>query len=555
MTATQPIVEMLGIRKSFGSTEVLHGVDFSVLPGEVHVLAGENGAGKSTLIKILSGVYGNFSGEMVVGGRQHHFLHPSQAVRAGIATIHQELSLVPTMSISDNLFLGRERTGPLGRVDFRTQEDEASRILADTELDFSPRQLVGELSIAGQQTLEIARALARDATVVIFDEPTSALGENEVEALFRRILELRRQGKGIVYITHKMEEIYRLADRITVLRDGERVGTAPAGELPADELVRRMVGRDLAGQRMASEPGRQDALEASEQTEELRAAASPEIVLEVEELRVAHPRIRSRSVVDGVGFTLRKGEILGLAGLEGSGKSEVLHAIFGALEGRAEGKVSFSGTPWPLRDPCGSVEGGMLLLTNDRKSLGLSPEMSVTHSVSLSSLNRFSGQGGWVRQREERVAVESLTRDFRLNAPSLEASVRTLSGGNQQKVCLARCLLPAPRVLLLDEPTRGIDVGAKADIYNLIDGWVGEGIAILLITSEMDELLSLSHRILVMHRGRVAAEFARDEASKDRILAAAMGHQGLVEPMGNGDSRAQRQEGKPKEDEWTHPQV
>jgi len=537
---TAPLVDMRGIRKSFGSTEVLHGVNFHVLPGEVHVLAGENGAGKSTLIKILSGAYCDFSGEMYVAGRLCRFSHPSQAVQAGIATIHQELSLVPTMSISDNLFLGHERTGPLGQVDFRAQEDEAARILEDMELDFPPRQLVGDLSIAGQQTLEIARALARDAAVVVFDEPTSALGEAEVEALFRRILELRGQGRGIVYITHKMEEIYRLADRITVLRDGGRVGTGPASELSPDELVKMMVGRELVLRRVGPDPATQEADSDPKEDGIPGTSSSPEGVLEVEELRVTHPRIRARSVVEGVGFTLRKGEILGLAGLEGSGKSEVLHALFGALEGRVSGKASLLGEPLPLRDPLGSVERGFILLTNDRKSLGIAPEMSVTHSVSLSSLNRFCTRFGWVRQKEERGAVESLTRDFRLKAPSLEAPVRTLSGGNQQKVYLARCLLPAPRVLLLDEPTRGIDVGAKADIYDQMGEWINEGIAILLITSEMDELLTLSHRILVMHQGRMAAEFTRGTASKDEILAAAMGH---------GEIR------EPEEVEWTHPQV
>jgi len=543
MTARHPIVDMRGIRKSFGSTEVLHGVDFDVLPGEVHVLAGENGAGKSTLIKILSGAHAHFTGEMLVAGHECRFSYPSQAVDAGIATIHQELSLVPTMSISDNLFLGQERAGPLGQVDFRAQEDEALRILEDTELDFPPWQLVGDLSIAGQQTLEIARALARDASVVVFDEPTSALGEHEVEALFRRILELRRQGRGIVYITHKMEEIYRLADRITVLRDGERVGTDLASELPPDELVRLMIGRDLATQRMEPDSA-EDRIPGT--------ASLPEVVLDVEDLRVTHSRIRSRFVVDGVSFSLREGEILGLAGLEGCGKSEVLHALFGALEGRASGNVSLSGEAWPLRDPCRAVERGMVLLTNDRKSLGLAPEMSVTHSVSLSSLGRFSGPWGWVRKREERGAVGSLTRDFRLNAPSLEAPVRALSGGNQQKVYLARCLMPAPKVLLLDEPTRGIDVGAKADIYDLIEGWVQKGIAILLITSEMDEFLSLSHRILVMHRGRVAADFTQDTASRDRILAAAMGHGEASEPSTDPgaetlDIGGLDQEPKPKE--------
>ncbi len=547
MTATgnstirpDPLVDMRGIRKSFGSTEVLHGVDFHVFPGEVHVLAGENGAGKSTLIKILSGVYGEFSGEMYVAGRLCRFSHPSQAVQAGIATIHQELSLVPTMSISDNLFLGQERAGPLGQVDFRAQEDEAARLLENMELAFSPRQLVGDLSIAGQQTLEIARALARDAAVVVFDEPTSALGEAEVEALFRRILELRRQGRGIVYITHKMEEIYRLADRITVLRDGGRVATAPASDLSPDELVKLMVGRELVLRRVGSDPATQEAGSGPVEDGSPRADSSPKVVLEVEGLRVTHPRIRTRSVVEGVGFTLRRGEILCLAGLEGSGKSEVLHALFGALEGRVSGKARLLGEALPLRDPRGSVERGLILLTNDRKSLGLAPEVSVTHSVSLSSLSRFCTRFGWVRQNEEREAVESLTRNFRLNAPSLEAPVRTLSGGNQQKVYLARCLLPAPRVLLLDEPTRGIDVGAKADIYDQMGEWINEGIAILLITSEMDELLTLSHRILVMHQGRVAAEFRRGTVSKDEILAAAMGH---------GEIR------EPEEVEWTHPQV
>ncbi len=510
-----PLVEMSGIRKSFGPTEVLHAVDFQLLPGEVHVLAGENGAGKSTLIKILSGVYGDFSGEMQVMGKECRFLTPSQANRAGIATIHQELSLVPSMSISDNLFLGQERTGTMGRVNFRAQEAAAARILKDTELDFSPRHLVGELSIAGQQTLEIARSLAREAQVVIFDEPTSALGEQEVDSLFQRIEELRRGGRGIVYITHKMEEIYRLADRITVLRDGKRVGTAPASEMSPEELVRLMVGRELVGKRVEGARTGNDAPP---------APASNDTILQVEGLRVAHPRVPTRSVVGGVDFTLRKGEILGLAGLEGSGKSEVLHALFGALEERASGTVLYSGNPWPLRDPGSSVDQGMVLLTSDRKSLGLAPELSVTHSVSLSGLSDFCNAAGWVRRGEERDAVEKMTGDFRLNTPSLDAPVRTLSGGNQQKVYLARCLLPGPKVLLLDEPTRGIDVGAKADIYGRMEDWVKQGIGILLITSEMDELLSLSHRILVMHRGRITQEFTRATATKDGILAAAMGH-------------------------------
>jgi len=496
---------MRGIHKSFGTVEVLHGVDFDVLPGEVHVLAGENGAGKSTLIRILAGVYDDYAGTLLVEGRPQRLAHPKDAVRVGIATIHQELSLVPSMSVSDNLFLGRELRRRFGRVDFSAQEAEAARILGEMALEFSPRMLVAELPVSSQQLLEIARALARDARLVILDEPTSALREREVESLFARLAELRRRGRGIVYITHKLEEIYRLADRITVLRDGSVVGTAAPAELPPRELVRRMVGRE-------PEAGVAAPRERSE-----------EPVLEVESLRVAHPEIPGRFVVEDVSFVLRRGEILGLTGLQGSGTSEVLHALFGALGKRASGRTTLGGKPCPMRDPRAAAARGVMLLTSDRKTTGLAPDLSVTHSVSLASLPRLTNVLGFVRRRAEAEAVERVTSGLRLGVPSLAAPVRTLSGGNQQKVYLARCLLPQPRVLLLDEPTRGIDVGAKADIYALMREWVAQGIAIVLITSEMEELLALGDRILVMHRGRLAAEFPRSVATKELVLAAAMG--------------------------------
>ena len=497
---------MCAIRKSFGTVEVLHGVDFNVRSGEVHVLAGENGAGKSTLIRILSGVYDDFAGEVSIAGRPQRLATPQDAGRAGIVTIHQELSLVPTMTVTDNLFLGRERRGRFGQVAFAAQEAEAVRVLAEMGLEISPRQLVAELPLSSQQLLEIARALIRDAQLLIFDEPTSALQEHEIASLFARIDELRRRGRGIVYITHKMEEIYRLADRITVLRDGAVVGTATPDALPPAELVRWMVGRQLSrGQERLERP-------------------SPETVLEVASVTVAHPTVRGRRVVDGVSFTLRRGEVLGLAGLQGSGTSEVLHALFGTLGVRASLQARLNGEPFQPRDPGSAVERGVVLLTNDRKASGLAPDLSVTHNVSLASLERLAGIGGWVRRGEERAAVARLTDEFRVRLPSPEAPVRTLSGGNQQKVLLARCLLPQPRVLLLDEPTRGIDVGAKADIYELMDRWVASGIAIVLITSEMEELLASSDRILVLHRGRVAAELTRAEATKEQVLGAAMGH-------------------------------
>jgi ABC-type sugar transport system ATPase subunit len=507
-TTAEPIVAMRGIRKSFGPVEVLHGVDFEVLPGEVHVLAGENGAGKSTLIRILAGVHGDYAGELLVGGRPHRFHRPHDAVRAGIATIHQDLALVPAMSVSDNLFLGRELPGRFGWVDRAAQDAAAARVLAEAGLDVSPRQPVAALPIGARQLLEIARAFAREAMLLIFDEPTSALREHEVESLFARILELRGRGRGIVYITHRMEEIYRLADRITVLRDGRVVGSAARADLPPDRLVRWMVGREVAGHA---------------RTPRDRSAAP---ALELEALRVADAAEPGRVLVDDVSFTLARGEVLGLAGLQGSGASDVLHALFGARGRCASGRVRLDGAPFAARAPRDAIARGVMLLTSDRAATGLAPDLTVTENVSLASLSRLAGAAGWIRRRAEHDAVARLTGGFRLRLSSLAAPVRTLSGGNQQKVYLARCLLPDPRVLLLDEPTRGIDVGAKADIYELMREWVERGIAILLITSEMEELLALSDRILVMHRGRIAAELAGPAATKERILAAAMGHPG-----------------------------
>ena len=502
-----PVVSLRDVRKSFGPVEVLHGVDLDVLPGEVHVLAGENGAGKSTLVNILSGVHADFSGEIVFQGVPRRFTGPVDAARAGIATIHQELSLVPTMTVADNLFLGHERTDRWGRVDFRVQEREAGRILEEAGLEVSVRRLVAELPVATQQMLEIARALARDAALLVLDEPTSALNEPEVEALFGRIARLRGAGRGIVYITHKMEEIYRLADRITVLRDGHRVETAPAAELSPDRLVSLLVGREVAARPAPAPRGPRGAP-----------------VLEVRDLSVAHATVPGVRVVDRVSLTLHEGEVLGLAGLQGSGASDVLNALFGTAAGALSGTVTLGGRPYAPSDPAEAIAERVVLLTNDRKAKGLAPDMSVTHSVCLASLDRFTAPAGWVRARQARDAAAEITTSFRLHAPSADAPVRALSGGNQQKVYLARCLLTDPRVLLLDEPTRGIDIGAKTDIYGLVRDWVARGISILLITSELDELFLLCDRILVLHRGRVAAELEGRAATKEGVLAAAMGH-------------------------------
>jgi len=514
-----PLVTMRGIRKAFGPVEVLHDVDFELLRGEVHVLAGENGAGKSTLINILSGVYDDYYGELVFDGRKRRFRHPIDAANAGIATIHQELSLVPSLSISDNLFLGRESTNDLGLVDYSSQLEKSAAILSDLELDLSPMTIVEELDISVRQLLEIGRALSRDASLLIFDEPTSALSEHESSILFEKISALRGQGRGIVYITHRMEEIYRIADRITVLRDGKVVGVSPAVDLTPKGLVRLMVGRDVDI----------DAVDSADH--------SDEPALEVEGLRVENNAVPDRPLVDGFSFELMQGEILGLAGLQGSGASEVLHALFGGLGERASGEARLLGRPLPLRDPEASVLAGIVLLTNDRKASGLAMDLSVLHNASLASLTRFSNRFGWMQRAAEILAVSELSETVGLKAPSLEAPVRELSGGNQQKVYLAKCLMTEPQVLLLDEPTRGVDIGAKSDIYALLRSWVGQGKSIVVITSELEELLELCDRILVLHRGRCVAEFTRETATKDALLAAAMGHQLTGSEAGGREAR------------------
>jgi ABC-type sugar transport system ATPase subunit len=501
-----PILRLRDIKKSFGPIEVLRGVDLDVHAGEVLVLAGENGAGKSTLIKILSGVYQDYTGVLQLDGMARRFRNATDAVRAGISTIHQELALVPTMSVTDNLFLGREVSDRFGRIDFKRERRDAAGILQRSGIEAAPEDEVGQLSVSVQQSIAIARALARDLRILVLDEPTSALDERDVASLFERLRSLRQSGCAIIYITHKMEEIYQLADRITVLRDGRVVGTETASGLPQATLVSWMVGRAV------SEP------DSGSQTHDVDAP-----VLEVADLYVPHPTRSGRNTVSDVSLTVGQGEIVGLAGLQGCGASDVLHAVFGAIARRDGARFRLSGRPFEPTSPADSIARGLVLLTNDRAAKGVIPDLSVTHNATLSALPRFASSWGWIDQSAERLAVRDLGKRFALKTESYDAPLRTLSGGNQQKVYLARCLLPKPRLLLLDEPTRGIDIAAKADIYRLLRGWAAEGIGILLITSELSELLTLADRILVMHRGTMNAEFSRAVATKDLILAAAMG--------------------------------
>jgi ribose transport system ATP-binding protein len=500
--AVTTLLRMRGIGKSFGKVRVLDGVDFDLDAGEVHILAGENGAGKSTLIKVLAGVHTDYDGSIALDGEQVRFRGPQHAAARGISVIHQELSLIPGMSVTDNIFLGRERSRA-GWMRFGSQRRACADLMRQLGMDINPDRHVGEYPLSTRQTIEIAKALAFQARVIVMDEPTSALTEPEVERLFALIGDLRARGCGIVYISHKMEEIYRVADRITVLRDGACIGTARATDLSRQELIRWMVGREVS---------------------ELFPARPPVTNgerLRVEGLTVPDPAGSPRPLVDNVSLHVSPGEILGVGGLQGSGASELFHALFGTY-GRARGRVWLDGAPHAVRSPAHSISNGVALLTNDRKGTGLVVGMDITRNITLASARRYS-PGCWFRPARERACAEGHRQAFGIRAASLDQPVGSLSGGNQQKVVLAKWLETRPRVLLLDEPTRGVDVGAKHEIYELMNQWTAQGIAILLITSEMPELLALGDRILVMHRGAVTASFSRDEATQEKVLQAAMG--------------------------------
>jgi ABC-type sugar transport system ATPase subunit len=506
---TAPLVRMRGISKRFGRNLVLREVDFDVFPGECHVLAGENGAGKSTLINILGGVVTSFEGDIEIAGRSVRPRSPLHAAQLGVAVIHQELSLIPAMSVADNLMLGQPAAGPFGFVSDRAQRRRAAGLLSRVGLELDVDRRAGTLPLAQQQLVEIAKALAFEARVIVMDEPTSALPADDVERVFALIARLKADGCGVVYISHKMDEIDRVADRITVLRDGARVGSDLAEAMPRDRLVRLMVGREIA---------RQFPYEPSAAHQE----APPR--LKVEGLTVRSLRGGNPPVAD-VSFDARGGEVLGLAGLQGSGNSDLLLGLFGAHGRRTQGWVLIDGQPLNTGSIRHAMRQGMALLTSDRKESGLVLSMSVAANVTLADLPALS-PGGWRRPGGEREVTRRHAEALNLRAPSLEAEAWTLSGGNQQKVALAKWLVREPKVLLLDEPTRGVDVGAKREIYGLINQLKRRGVAIVMISTELPELLGLSDRVAVMHRGRISAMMDRAEATPEAVMAACMGEAG-----------------------------
>ena len=495
MKSSTPLLEMTGIYKAFPGVQALEDVSLDVVAGEVHVLLGENGAGKSTLMKVLCGQYAADAGDMSLAGGAISPDSPIEAERLGLVMIHQELNLIPGLTVAQNIFLGHEPTrgGFIRSDDMRTTSAE---LLRKVGCDIDPEAPVAALSVAEQQLVEIARALKGEARLLVMDEPTAALADNEVEALFEVIRALCRNGVPVIYISHKMREIFAIGDRVTVMRDGRTVGTRTVSQTDQGELIRLMVGRRI-----------------DEQIAK-REVQIGETVLEVDGLS-------REKVLAPLSLSVGAGEILGVAGLMGSGRTELARAIFGADPIDA-GTVRVSGTTLPASDPAASIAAGLGFLTEDRKQQGLVLLMSVAENITLTSLDDIS-RYGLLDLAEERARAQELVGKLRIRAASLDQEAINLSGGNQQKVVLARWLAAGCRALIFDEPTRGIDVGAKAEIYELIGELVERGVAVVLISSEMPELLGLADRIAVMNEGQLQGVLSRSEASQERIMELALG--------------------------------
>ena len=487
-----PLLEMRAISKSFPGVRALDRVDLVLGQGEVLGLVGENGAGKSTLIKILAGVYRPDAGAILLGGQPFAPRNPRDALDAGVIVIHQELSLVPDRSIADNLFLGNLPRGPLGFVRRGRRDRDARALLARVGLELPTWRMVRSLGIGAQQLVEIARALSRQARVIVMDEPTAALSEGEVRVLFRTIAALKAAGVGIVFISHHLEEVFAVCDQVAVLRDGRAVEVRPAADWTRDALVQAMVDRPIAAMFPKADVPIGPAL------------------LEVEGISVP-------GRVEDVGFIVRAGEIVGLGGLMGAGRTEVLKAVFGALPGAA-GRVRVAGQIVAGPGPRRAMAAGIALVPEDRKADGLILAFSLRDNVALSTFGRLAWGRVFMSDRRVSAAARQAVEALRIRAPGIARPVQGLSGGNQQKVVLARALRTRPRVFLLDEPTRGIDVGAKVEVYRLIGKLAAGGAAIVIASSDMLELLGLCDRILVMRAGRLAGEVGRPDFSQERVM-------------------------------------
>lgn len=505
MPTAEPFLEMRNITKTFPGVRALDGVSLDLQRGEIHALVGENGAGKSTLMKILGGVYPHphYGGEIFIEGNNQQFTGVRDAEKAGIAVIYQELSLVREMTVGENIFLGREPR-KLGVIRWEELYRRARELLDDLHLQIDPHTLIRSLGIGQQQLVEIAKALSHDARILVLDEPTAALTDSEVETLFGILNKLRARGVGMIYISHKLDEVFRISDRITVLRDGKTVGTNVKSEWTEPQIIARMVGREVG-----------DIFPVMDH-------AQGEVVFAVENVSVEDPLVTGKKLVDNVSFSVRRGEVLGIAGLMGAGRSDLLMAIFGAHAGRVSGEIKLEGRRLHIRNPADAIKQGIGFVTEDRKRFGLVSDQTILNNMTLAGLRRISGR--FITSIDaESAAGERSMKELRVKANSVFTIAGTLSGGNQQKVVLAKWLLTNPRVLFLDEPTRGIDVGAKQEIYAQINKLAKSGLAIVLVSSELPEVLGMSDRILVLHEGRLTGEFTRAAATPEEVMACATG--------------------------------
>ena len=497
---TAPLLRMSGISKRFPGVLALDNVDFEVGPAEIHALLGENGAGKSTLLKILSGAQRPDSGEIVFAGEPISLAHPHDAQQLGIVTIYQEFTLAPNMSVAENVFIGREPTRGVF-LDWRKMEAETRAVTARIGLHHDPTRIVRDLSVAEQQMVEIARALSMKSRLIVMDEPTSALSSTEVEKLFAIIRDLKREGISVIFVTHRLEEVMEICDRHTVLRDGRLVGGGAIAETTIDGIIRSMVGREvnaLFAHRAPAETG--------------------PVALAVEGLtRRGNSRDPHATVIENVSFSVKRGEILGLAGLVGAGRTETARAIFGA-DHFDSGRILVGGESVAIRSPRDAIRHGIGLVPEDRKQQALFLALAIRMNISMAALNRVSRAGGFLDERKEQELVEEYRRALNIRMAGPDQLVSNLSGGNQQKVVLARWLALRPQVLIVDEPTRGIDVGAKVEVHNLLYEMASSGIAVIAISSELPEVLAISDRIVTMREGRVTGETMRDAANQEVLM-------------------------------------
>ena len=485
------LVQMKNIAKSFSGTKVLKGVNLELGHGEILALLGENGAGKSTLMKILSGIYSKDSGEIYLDGELCHFQNPKEAQNKGVAIIHQEMNLCNDLSVSENIFLGREVMEGLS-LNHKKMDEEAQKILDDLGISMKSTELAGDLKVSEQQMVEIAKALSQDAKVLIMDEPTSALSRKEIEDLFRVIRKLRDEGRGIIYISHRLDELRAIVDKVSILRDGENVISGDLKDFSIDDIIRHMVGREIQDKfpRIHSEKGKE--------------------ILRVERLN-AGPKVRN------ISFSLYEGEILGIAGLMGAGRTEMTRALFGVDE-KTSGKIYLFGEEVKANSPKESIELGMALIPEDRRKDGLCTDLSIRENISLPNLDSMKNSLGILSKVLELKISEDTIKSLNVKAKDREMISKNLSGGNQQKVVLGKWLVRNPKVILFDEPTRGIDIGAKVEIYQIMNELKKKGVGVLFISSEMEEVLGMSDRILIFCDGRITGELSREEANQENIL-------------------------------------